>query len=230
MKETLEFYKKLHKYSPPRPQTWRGRDYYLQGKLAMLSYSTYIMDDLALAEVAAGSLTGENFADLSGSSFDPELVANTRMVSFIKNRQKSSYGVVVTMGLVKTSSAEKSNAAKQLLKYMFEEDAYVTFLHMAPGGMNPVIRSISKSKAYMNDSKGILRKYGEEKVFEIASGLDHLQKFEIVNGRLFPASGEIFSKKIIPQMIFKTLFENIPSQKALDWAENEMQKIIHNRN
>ena len=53
MKEAVEYYAELAKYNPPGPQTWRARDYYLQGKLAMFYYSTYIMDDLALAEVAA---------------------------------------------------------------------------------------------------------------------------------------------------------------------------------
>ncbi len=227
MKETLDYYKKLQKYSPPGPQTWRARDYYLQGKLAMFFYSTYIMDDLALAEVAAGSLTGKNFESLKGSTFDPKLVDKTRMVSYISNKQKSSYGVIVTLGLVKTDDSAKSKAAKKLMNYLFEEDAYVTFLHMAPGGMNPVIRSIAKSEAFMNDPKNIFKRYGKDKMFEIISGLDSLQKFEIVDGKMFPASGEIFSKQIIPQMIYKTLFENVSTQQALDWAEAEMKKVIN---
>ncbi|WP_413700470.1 hypothetical protein ACLKMH_00815 [Psychromonas sp. KJ10-10] len=33
--EVLDFYKNLAQYNPPGPQTWRARDYYLQGKLAM---------------------------------------------------------------------------------------------------------------------------------------------------------------------------------------------------
>jgi len=53
MLETLKYYAELAKYNPPGPHTWRARDYYLQGKMAMFFYSTYIMDDLALAEAAA---------------------------------------------------------------------------------------------------------------------------------------------------------------------------------
>ncbi len=44
--ETIEYYNELAKYNPPGPQNWRARDYYLQGKMAMFFYSTYIMDDL----------------------------------------------------------------------------------------------------------------------------------------------------------------------------------------
>jgi multiple sugar transport system substrate-binding protein len=64
MKEALEFYGRLAMYNPPGPQTWRARDYYLQGKMAMFFYSTYIMDDLAIQDAAASSLTSENFSDL----------------------------------------------------------------------------------------------------------------------------------------------------------------------
>ena len=78
--ETLKFYKQLAEYNPPGPQSWRARDYYLQGKMAMFLYSTFIMDDLALADAAAGSLTGDNFSNLKGSKFDPQLVNKTGVV------------------------------------------------------------------------------------------------------------------------------------------------------
>ena len=156
MTETVEFYNELQQYSPPGPQTWRARDYYLQGKMAMFFYSTYIMDDLALAKVAASSLTGDNFELLSGGTFDPDLVKNTKMVSSFKNTQESSYGVIVTLGITKNDDVKKTNAAKRLVSYLYEEDAYVSFLHMAPGGMNPVIRSVARSSKFMNDPKGCL--------------------------------------------------------------------------
>ena len=54
MREAVEYYTNLAKFNPPGPQTWRARDYYLQGKMAMFFYSTYIMDDLAILENAAG--------------------------------------------------------------------------------------------------------------------------------------------------------------------------------
>ena len=111
MTETVEFYNELQQYSPPGPQTWRARDYYLQGKMAMFFYSTYIMDDLALAKVAASSLTGDNFELLSGGTFDPDLVKNTKMVSSFKNTQESSYGVIVTLGITKNDDVKKIGRA-----------------------------------------------------------------------------------------------------------------------
>ena len=90
---------------------------------------------------------------------------------------------IVGMGMIgrrHLDAIKKTNAAKRLVSYLYEEDAYVSFLHMAPGGMNPVIRSVARSSKFMNDPKGIFKHYGKDKMYEIIAGLDNLQKFEIV--------------------------------------------------
>ena len=70
MAQALEFYHQLARHTPPGAQTWRARDFFLQGRLAMMFYSTFIMDDLALAAAAADSLTGDHFPELNGAAFD----------------------------------------------------------------------------------------------------------------------------------------------------------------
>jgi len=64
-------------------------------------------------------------------------------------------------------------------------------------------------------------------MYEIIEGLDNLQKFEIVEGKMIPASGEIFAKQIIPQMLYKTHFEGAAVQDAMNWAEGEMRKVMN---
>ncbi len=225
MKEAVEFYAELAKYNPPGPQTWRARDYYLQGKMAMFFYSTYIMDDLAIAEVAAGSLTSENFADLAGSSFDPDLVANTRMASTITNTQSAGYGVVVSLALPDQKDAAKTEAAKNFMRYLYTPNAYITWLHMAPGGMNPVLKNIAVNERFQNDPKGIFNNYGKEKMAEIIAGLDSIETFSIVDGNRIAAASTIYSKQIIPQMIYKITQEGENVDKAMAWAEAEMAKL-----
>jgi len=61
----------------------------------------FIMDDLVLQEVAAGSLTGENFKDLQGTRFDPDLVKNTGFAPIMTHKQDAGFGVVVALGLFK---------------------------------------------------------------------------------------------------------------------------------
>ena len=225
--ETLKFYKKLAEYNPPGPQSWRARDYYLQGKMAMFFYSTYIMDDLALAEIAAGSLTGENFSDLKGGTFDPKLVDNTGVVTTIKGRRPAGYGAIVALGIIKKQSETEKKAVKKLVKFMYEPFSYITFLHMAPGGMNPVLRDIALMPEYLNDPNGVFKRYGRKKVEAIIEGLDNIGSFTSVDGKSFPESGKIFSKMIIPRMIYSVTIEGTAPEKALEWAEGEMRKVIN---
>jgi multiple sugar transport system substrate-binding protein len=226
MKEAIEYYANLAQYNPPGPQTWRARDYYLQGKMAMFFYSTYIMDDLALQEAAAGSLTSKNFPELTGAAFDPDLANKTGFASKIRHKQPSSYGVIVALALFNQKDEAKSQGARRFVDFLYEEDNYVTFLHMAPGGMNPVLKAIATSDKFMDDPSGLFARYGKEKMGEIISGLESIQRFGIVEGNLIEAYGTIFSQQIIPQMIYKITQEKMDVAKAMDWAEGEMRKAM----
>lgn len=226
MKEAVEYYAELAKYTPPGPQTWRARDYYLEGKMAMFYYSTYIMDDLALAEVAAGSLTGENFAELEGTGFDPELVDKTRLAPIMTNKSPAGYGTVVTLGLFKQDDSAQTAAAKKFIQYLYTQNAYITFLHMAPGGMNPMLKEISTNPRFQNDPKGIFKHYGAEKMAEIIQGLDSIETFSIVDGNRMEAASAITAQQILPQMLFKITQEGMDVDKAMTWAESEMKKLV----
>lgn len=43
---------------------------------------------------------------------------------------------------------------------------------------------------------------------------------------VFEAYGKIFTQQIIPQMIFRITQEGEDIQKAMDWAEGEMKKVV----
>jgi multiple sugar transport system substrate-binding protein len=227
MKEAVEYYAELAQYNPPGPQTWRARDYYLQGKMAMFFYSTYIMDDLAIADVAAGSLTSENFSDLEGASFDPELVNNTKLAPIITNSEPAGYGVVVSMGLTQQDDPAVTAAASKFLRYLYTQNAYITFLHMAPGGMNPVLRDIATNPRFQNDPNGVFKNYGADKMAEIISGMNEIETFSIVDGVRIEAASAIFSNQIIPQMLFSVTQEGVAVDTAMARAEQAMLAIVN---
>jgi multiple sugar transport system substrate-binding protein len=227
MLDTLKYYKELARYTPPGPQTWRARDYYLQGRMAMFFYSTYIMDDLALAEAAADSLTDENFPGLKGGSFDPRLVDKTGVITSITGTQPASYGSIVALGIIKHGSGEKKEAIKKLVDFMYEPASYITFLHMSPGGMIPVLRDLAGMSEYINDPEGVLKRYGRSKVEEIILGLDSISSFTIVDGKTFPAAGDIYSKQIIPRMIYSVTIEGMDPENAIALAEEQMIELIN---
>lgn len=226
MKEAVEYYAELAKNTPPGPQTWRARDYYLQGKMAMFYYSTYIMDDLALQEVAAGSLTAENFENLKGSGFDPDLVDKTRLAPIMTQKSPAGYGTVVAFGLFNQEDSAVTAAAKKFIQYLYTQNAYITFLHMAPGGMNPMLKEISTNARFQNDPKGIFKHYGPEKMGEIIQGLDSIETFSIVGGNRMEAASLITAQKIIPEMLYKITQEGMDVDKAMAWAEGEMKKLV----
>ena len=108
---------------------------------------------------------------------------------------------------------------------MYEPSSYITFLHMAPGGMNPMLRDIAGMPEYLNDPKGVFNRYGREKIEEIIAGLDDIGSFTIVDGKTFPVSGKIFAKQIIPRMIYSVTIEGKAPKDALLWAEEQMKRI-----
>lgn len=226
MLETLKFYKRLAQYNPPGPQTWRARDYYLQGKMGMFFYSTYIMDDLALAEIAKGSLSREHFADLTGSEFDPDLVKNSGFEPIISHTNDAGYGVLVGLSIVKTKDKQERKAAEDFITFLYQPYAYISYLHMAPGGMNPPLKDIQNSPDYMNDPKGIFRIFGAEKISTILKGFENIQTFAVVDGRSYPQSGRIFAKQIIPRMIYSVVFEAVSPEQALTKAEHDMKTLL----
>lgn len=224
--EVLDFYKTLAQYNPPGPQTWRARDYYLQGKLAMFFYSSYILDDIALAEAAASSLGTENFKNLKGAAFDPDLAKNTRLATTITKTSPSSFGTLVGFTMMKNDNKAEVEATKAFIEYMNEKDQVVAYSHMAVGGHLPMLRDIAETEEFLNDPKGIFAQYGKESIKEIVAGFDSIKNFSVVDGKTFPKSGEIFAKQIIPRMVYSATIENKDTQESLDWAEKQMQQVV----
>lgn len=228
MGETLDFYKELAKFTPPGEQTWRARDYYIQGKLAMFFYSTFIMDDLALSEAAQSSLSNRYFPELGETAFDPELVDKTDAVMVINQRRPSSYGSMNALALSKSDNKNRSEAAGKLLRYLYNPSTYILFLHMAPGGMNSVFEDIVRDPHYLDDPLYLFQRYGQQKIIDITESQEKIQTFSMLDGTPHPEADETFNRQIIPRMINKVIVENLSTQEALDWAEERIKTVVEN--
>ncbi|MEF2230078.1 MAG: extracellular solute-binding protein [Pseudodesulfovibrio sp.] len=225
MAETLAYYLELARYAPPRPQTWRGRDYYLQGRMAMFFYSTFILDDLALPGVASDSLGSANFSDLDGAPFDPELARNTRMAPLIRRVTPCGYGSVNGFTLCRSGDPAKREAARRFLLFLYEPGPYVEWLHMSPGGMLPALRAVADCEEFMHDPQGVFQRFGRHKIKRILAGLDSIRSFGLVDGRHFPLASVFYAEKIIPRMIAKALDGELSPADAVAWAEAEMRRV-----
>ncbi|MBM7557027.1 ABC transporter substrate-binding protein [Halanaerobacter jeridensis] len=203
MLETYKYLKDLANYTQPGPETWRdGRNLFLNDQVAMMFYSTYIMSDLV----------GEN------------MVEKTGFASKMEHSSAATFGQVVGLSITSTNSDAKEEAAKKFVKFLHDKKNYIEFLHMAPGGMNPVRKSIAQSKEY-KDNKTI-SVYGD-KATEIASGLDNIGKFGFVGGKVFPKMGDIGARYVIGDSINQMTERDWEAQKALDYATNKMKEIVN---
>jgi multiple sugar transport system substrate-binding protein len=225
----LKFYAELARYTPPGPQWWRGRDYYFQGKLAMMFYSTFIMDDLAVSSVAADSLTGRNFEELTGAPYDFRLPENTGMVSGLTGTRTAGYGVLHALGLIRSGDPARKEAARRFARFLFREDAYVTWLHMAPGGMMPVLQDIAASPVFYRDAQGVFHKYRRRRMESILAGFDSLQSFAFEDGRLIPEAAQVSARGVIGRMIEETLSGKASPEQAVHAAAERMKAIARQR-
>jgi len=223
--ETVKLYAELARYTPSGPQSWRARDFYLQGKLGMIFYSTFIMDDLAVPSVAADSLTGDHFEELDGGEYDYRLFRNTGMVSTLTGTQPASYGVLHALGIIHHSDKDKDMALKEFIHFLFTEEAYVTWLHMVPGGMLPVLKEIADAPAFYRDAQGVFQRYSRRRVNEIVTGFETLQSFSFIDGVLQPQASDVSAHKVIPRMLGKVLDKGISPRQAVSEAAAEMRDI-----
>ena len=225
MRETLEYYAMLAQYNPPGPQSWRGRDYYFQGRLPMFFYSTYILDDLALEDVAKGSLTGENFAELEGAGFDPDLANKTGFVPVIQGRRSGSFGKNLGVTIMDNGS-QRGAAASSFVSAMLQKDSYISYLHTGVGGMFPAVKEIATDDEFLNDPKGLYNRYGGQMLTTISNGLANAQAFDVYDGKAYPDAASILAKLVVEQMVSKVVNDGVSVDEAIEWADAEAREIL----
>lgn len=224
--ETLTFLKDLAAFTPPGPQTWRGRDYFLQGRLAMMFYSTYIMDDLAVEEIAQDSLTGDNFDDLAGAPYDPSLVRNSQGSMVLWNTRSAGYGAIIALGLTPTEDPARQAAQEQLLRFLFRRDVYVAWMHIEPGGNLPVIPEVAEDPRFYLDLRGVLGRFGRDRVQNVIRGMDDIDSVTVIDGVLRPEAALILEERIIAEMIRRTIWDDVPPAEAVTWATARMRALL----
>jgi multiple sugar transport system substrate-binding protein len=215
MVETLKFYAELAETTPPGPNGWRdARDLYLAGRVPMMMYSTYIMDDIGLQ---ATDYAGEQGAIIEN------LVDKTNFANTMKHKTEAVFGQINGLTFIKSEDQEKLEGAKTFAEFLLTGENYIDFLHMAPGGMNPVRPSIANDPKYLEHE--LLEVWGEKSA-RIASGLNSIGKFGYVGGRVFPEIGNITSQFIVGQTIMRMTERGWSAERAAEWGHNEMQDAL----
>jgi len=233
MVAALEVYADLVRHAGPGALTWRARDYSLQGRAGLLFYSTFLMDDLAVPGVAANSLTGKHFPDLDGAAFDPNLVRNTAIVATLDGPVPGDIGAFSSingLGLTGTGDGPTRAAARALALFLFRRDAYVAWLHMAPGGMIPVVRGVIDDDAFMRDRLGVFQKFGWATARHLASALRVPSTFSTVGSGNYahadPRAGALYADGVVGRMVAAVLEGSATPAGAAWRAQTEAQTLL----
>jgi len=201
MKEAVEFYKSLASYSMPgSTEVADVKDAFVGGNAPMAMYSTYIIN----AVIEAG------FID------DLSLVLPT-------NKDEAAYGCVLALGISDGLEDAETEAAKKFVSYMLEDEGNIGWLHMAPGGLQPVVEAISGNEAY--ESLDAIQKYAHLSD-DIAEAVENLQLFGTVDGKNFVAMGDIESAGIISKALNNIIVQGADIDSELSSAQSAIEDIV----
>lgn len=201
MKETMEFYKELYQYTLPGSNgTTQIRDAMVGGNTAMCVYSSYILAPLYNAEM------GEKIGYCV-----PE------------NTQKSVYSSPSIYTISNTISDEETEAAKKFISYMLTDEVNIKVLHIAPGGPQPVMKSVAENPEYRDAD--VLQVYGEE-IDKIADALNYINVFGTQDGITNSHIGAISNSMIISKAINQILVQDQDMDEMMQIAQEDMEKEI----
>ncbi|MFD2612430.1 ABC transporter substrate-binding protein [Paenibacillus gansuensis] len=201
MKETLEYYNKLSKFTPSGAESWReARELFLSGRAPMVMYSSYLMGDLAA---------------------NKDLVKQTRF-TVPEKKSAATFGQITSVSIMNTISPQQSEAAKKFTMFLMEKETNIKYLHMSPGGANPTRKIVAADPAYLQNE--VLQAFGSEAV-RIAASLNDLKRFGFEKGRIEPAMGDISAQFIIGEAINQITEGRSSVNAAADNAQGQMLKI-----
>lgn len=201
--ETLELYAELADYNPPGQHGYETTlETYLSGNLYNTMWSTYIMDDILEQ--------GE------------ERVDDTGVVTAIENTQEGVGGFAQGVAILNSDnrgiSQEEVNASTEFAKYLYSEEAYIDFLHMAPGGFRPTISGISTLDAYQENE--VLGAWGDKlEQIDEAINSDGFGQFGIVDGNAFPSFGRATGELLVAEACSRVIAGDDPETVASEQAD-----------
>lgn len=205
MVEALEFYGSLAQYSPSGADTFEtANNTYLNEQCHMIMYSSYIMGDI--------------------SSNTDGMASDTSFAPYIERDRRSSFGQLNLFNILDTASDADRETAKEYIEYVLTGDQYVDFLHMAPGGMNPVLNSTAESEAYRSNET--LQEWGQETLSNISGAFDNIERFGYVDGQMIPAFGDITSRSLVAQAV-RRVSEGEDARTVADDIAGQMRDVIN---
>lgn len=200
MKEAVQYYKTLASYSMSgSTEVADVKDAFVSKHAPMALYSTYILN----AVVQAG------FID------DVSLALPTKNAS-------SAYGCITTLAISDGYSEQETEAAKKFVSYLLDDEHNIEWLLMAPGGVQPVLKSVNANKTFLDNSTVKAFAHLSD---DIDAAFTNLQVFGTVGEKNFMAMGDVTNKGIISKMLNNVVVQNSDIDSELAKAESAIKEV-----
>lgn len=201
MIKALTFYKELYQYSIQGSNgTTEVKDALLNGSVPMGIYSTYILKDL----INEGMMDDFGFALVTGEN-------------------SASYGSVGMLSISDGLNDEEREAAVLFVKFLVETENNIEWLHMAPGGQQPVMPAVADDPAYLDNE--IIKGF-EGLSSEISAAFGSISLFGIVDGRNFVSMGDITSSNVISRAIYDLTVNGKEPADVADETQKQIEALI----
>lgn len=201
--ESLEFYAELADHNPPGQHGYETTlETYLGENLHNTMWSTYILDDI-----------------LNESQ---EMVDDTGIVTAVENEQEGVGGFAQGAAILNAENRGIDDAQVQattdFVKYLYTDEAYIDFIHIAPGGMRPAISDISSTDAYQDHE--VLGAWGDS-LEDIDEAIDSegFGQFGIVEGTAFPEFGRATGELLVAEACTRVINGDDPETVANEQAD-----------
>lgn len=199
MREAVEMYTSLYEYCIPGSNSFdEVKDPFVGGHAAMAMYSTYMMSAL----------------------YDAGLADKVAMAPIAKNHE-STFGGISTLGLSNMISDAEREAAINFLAFMTEPEQNIKWVHMSPGGSNPVLKDVADDPAYLEND--LLKAFGDT-ARAIPQSFESMEGLGFQDGKPNPAMGNISGKFIIPHCLKSIMVDGTDIDTAIQAAQAAMEE------
>ncbi len=192
MIEALTYYQSLYAYTMPGSNDVPVvKDAFMNGSAPMAIYSTYMIPSL----YEAGTIGEVGFAVPT-------------------NKVGAAFGHIGLLS-IKADMAENERAASiKFLSYMLQDEVNIKWLHMSPGGQQPVLKAVAESDAYL--SNPVIESFAEISG-DISGAFNNLQVFGSIEGKNFLIMGDITNTGLISDAVNRvTVKGEDPAEVAAD--------------
>ena len=201
MVKALEFYKELYQYSiQGSNSTTEVKDAMLNGSVPMGIYSTYILKDLINADLM------DDFG-----------------FALVTNETSAAYGSVGMLSISDGLSEEEREAAILFVQFMVEKENNIRWLHMAPGGQQPVMPAVAEDPAYLDNE--VIKGF-EALAPEISSAFGSISLFGIVDGKNFVSMGNITGSNVISKAIYDITVNDKDVSEVAAATQKQIEDLI----